>query len=75
MVTSKCKQLITAIKEFAAEVNNPKWEWDAPVKNADLDAKIAELSEAQVNEAYQITEKAVRYEKVAEIRNGVVEHY
>ncbi|MDG1751480.1 MAG: polyribonucleotide nucleotidyltransferase [Thalassotalea sp.] len=64
---------ITAIKEMAAEVNNPKWEWTAPVKNAELVAKIAELSEAQVNEAYQITEKAVRYEKIAEIRNGVIE--
>jgi polyribonucleotide nucleotidyltransferase len=64
---------ITAIKEMAAEVNNPKWEWTAPVKNADLVAKIAELSEAAVNEAYQITEKAVRYEKIAEIRNGVIE--
>jgi polyribonucleotide nucleotidyltransferase len=64
---------ITAIKEMAAEVNNPKWDWVAPVKNADLIAKIAELSEAQVNEAYQITEKAVRYEKIKEIRDGVVE--
>ncbi|GAA5140238.1 polyribonucleotide nucleotidyltransferase [Thalassotalea piscium] len=64
---------ITAIKEMAAEVNNPKWDWEAPVKNADLVAKIAELSEAQVNEAYQITEKAVRYEKIAEIRNAVIE--
>ncbi len=63
---------ITAIKEMAAEVNNPKWDWTAPVKNADLIAKIAELSEAQVNEAYQITEKAVRYEKIKEIRDGVV---
>ena len=64
---------ITAIKEMAAEVNNPKWDWVAPVKNADLIAKIAELSEGQVNEAYQITEKAVRYEKIKEIRDSVVE--
>ena len=64
---------ITAINEMAAEVNNPKWDWTAPVKNADLIAKIAELSEGQVNEAYQITEKAVRYEKIKEIRDGVVE--
>jgi polyribonucleotide nucleotidyltransferase len=63
---------ITAIKEMAAEVNNPKWDWTAPVKNADLIAKIAELSEAQVDEAYQITEKAVRYEKIKDIRDGVV---
>ncbi|NQZ86043.1 MAG: polyribonucleotide nucleotidyltransferase [Colwellia sp.] len=63
---------ITAIKEMAAEVNNPKWDWTAPVKNADLIAKIAELATEQVNEAYQITEKAVRYEKIKEIRDGVV---
>ena len=60
---------ITAIKEMAAEVNNPKWDWVAPVKNAELIAKIAELSEAQVNEAYQITEKAVRYEKIQEAKD------
>ncbi|MBA6391466.1 polyribonucleotide nucleotidyltransferase [Colwellia sp. BRX10-3] len=64
---------ITAIKEMAAEVNNPKWDWVAPIKNADLIAKIAELSESQVDEAYQITEKAVRYEKIKDIRNSVVE--
>jgi polyribonucleotide nucleotidyltransferase len=63
---------IAAIKEMAAEVNNPKWDWVAPVKNADLITKIAELSEAQVDEAYQITEKAVRYEKIKDIRDGVV---
>ena len=63
---------INAIKEFAAEVNTPSWNWVAPVKNAPLTAKIAELATAQVDEAYQITEKAVRYEKVAEIRNAVI---
>ena len=64
---------ITAIKEMAEEVGNAKWDWQAPVKNAELIAKIAELSSSQVNEAYQITEKTARYEKVAEIRNAVIE--
>jgi len=64
---------VNAIKEFAAEVNTPSWNWEAPVKNAPLTAKIAELATAQVNDAYQITEKASRYEKVAEIRNEVIE--
>ncbi|MFB1016414.1 MAG: polyribonucleotide nucleotidyltransferase, partial [Alteromonadaceae bacterium] len=63
---------ITAISEMAAEVNNPKWDWAAPVKNADLIAKIAELASVQVDEAYQITEKAIRYEKIADIRNAVI---
>ena len=64
---------INAIKEFAAEVNTPSWNWEAPVKNETLTAKIAELATGQVNDAYQITEKAARYEKVAEIRNSIVE--
>ena len=64
---------VNAINEFKAEVNTPSWDWSAPVKNADLVAKIAELAETQVNDAYQITEKAVRYDKIAEIRNAVVE--
>jgi polyribonucleotide nucleotidyltransferase len=64
---------ITAIKEMAEEVGNVKWDWQAPVKNAELIAKIAELSSSQVNDAYQITEKTSRYEKIAEIRNSVIE--
>jgi polyribonucleotide nucleotidyltransferase len=63
---------VNAIKEFAAEVNTPSWNWVAPVKNEALTAKIAELATSQVDEAYQITEKAVRYEKVADIRNAVI---
>ncbi|WP_426370518.1 polyribonucleotide nucleotidyltransferase [Pseudocolwellia sp. HL-MZ7] len=63
---------VNAIKEFAAEVNTPSWNWVAPVKNAPLTAKIAELATTQVDEAYQITEKAVRYEKVSQIRNAVI---
>ena len=64
---------INAIKEFAAEVNTPSWGWEAPATNDELTAKIAELATAQVNEAYQITEKAERYANVAVIRNSVIE--
>ncbi|WDE01953.1 polyribonucleotide nucleotidyltransferase [Thalassomonas actiniarum] len=64
---------INAINELAAEVGNAAWDWVAPEKNADLIAKIGELASEQVNEAYQITEKAERYARVAEIRNAVLE--
>jgi len=63
---------INAINEFKAEVGTEAWDWTAPAKNTDLEAKIAELASEQVNEAYQITEKAARYERVAEIRNAVL---
>jgi polyribonucleotide nucleotidyltransferase len=64
---------VNAINEFKAEVNTPAWAWTAPEKNATLMTKIAELASAQVNDAYQITEKAARYTKVAEIRTAVLE--
>ncbi|WP_281558454.1 polyribonucleotide nucleotidyltransferase [Thalassomonas sp. RHCl1] len=64
---------INAINELAEEVGNAAWDWVAPEKNADLIAKIGELATEQVNEAYQITEKAERYARVAEIRNAVLE--
>ncbi|GHF96565.1 polyribonucleotide nucleotidyltransferase [Thalassotalea marina] len=64
---------IQAINEFAAEVATPAWEWVAPAVDAELEAKIVELAKEQLNEAYQITEKAKRYERVAEIRTAVLE--
>ena len=64
--------VIQAIKEFAAEVNTPKWEWTAPVANEALKAKIAELAAEDVAAAYQIQEKAERYAKVAEIKSTVI---
>ncbi len=64
---------INAINEFAAEVATPAWNWVAPVENTTLKAKIAELAEARLTEAYQITEKMARYDQVAAIRNDVVE--
>ncbi|WP_413478413.1 polyribonucleotide nucleotidyltransferase [Vibrio hibernica] len=56
--------VITAINEFAAEVATPSWNWVAPAENTELKAKIAELAETQVVEAYQITEKMARYDRI-----------
>ncbi|WP_413283832.1 polyribonucleotide nucleotidyltransferase [Vibrio sp. MA40-2] len=64
--------VITAIKEFAAEVATPAWDWVAPTVDGDLKAKIAELAEARFTEAYQITEKMARYEQVGEIKSDVL---
>jgi polyribonucleotide nucleotidyltransferase len=65
--------VINAINEFAAEVATPSWNWVAPVENVELKAKIAELAEAGLVDAYQITDKMARYDQVAVIRNNVVE--
>ncbi|MDD1783916.1 polyribonucleotide nucleotidyltransferase [Enterovibrio sp. ZSDZ35] len=65
--------VIQAIKEFAAEVATPAWDWTAPVVNTELKARVAELAEAQFTEAYQITEKMARYDRVGEIKSSVKE--
>ncbi|MGR5238388.1 polyribonucleotide nucleotidyltransferase [Vibrio alfacsensis] len=64
--------VISAINEFKAEVATPAWEWEAPVVNTELKAKIADLAEARLTEAYQITEKMARYEQVGAIKSDVV---
>ncbi|MGF1764808.1 polyribonucleotide nucleotidyltransferase [Aliivibrio kagoshimensis] len=65
--------VINAIKEFAAEVATPAWDWTAPVVNSELKARVAELAEARLAEAYQITEKMARYDQVGVIKNEAVE--
>ncbi|MEZ9578922.1 MULTISPECIES: polyribonucleotide nucleotidyltransferase [unclassified Vibrio] len=65
--------VIKAINEFAAEVATPSWNWEAPAVNTELKAKVAELAETRLSDAYQITEKMARYEQVGVIKNDVVE--
>ena len=64
---------ITAIREFAAEVATPSWDWVAPVKNVSLHEQVKAASEAQFIEAYQIIEKAERYTQVSAIKKAVTE--
>lgn len=65
--------VINAIKEFAAEVNTPSWDWAAPEINTVLKARVIELAEAQFIDAYQITEKMARYACVGKIKSSVTE--
>ena len=65
--------VINAINEFKAEVATPAWDWVAPEENTALVNKIAELAEAKLVEAYQITEKMARYDRIHEIAAEVNE--
>ncbi|BCG62973.1 MAG: polyribonucleotide nucleotidyltransferase [Methyloprofundus sp.] len=64
---------ITAINEFAAEVNTPLYQWEAPVADTELEAKVVAEVEESIKSAYQIAEKLVRQDKLSEIRAAVVE--
>ncbi|HCE2387422.1 TPA: polyribonucleotide nucleotidyltransferase [Vibrio parahaemolyticus] len=65
--------VINAINEFKAEVATPAWDWVAPEENIALKTKIAELAEAKLVQAYQITEKMARYDRIHEIAAEVNE--
>lgn len=65
--------VITAINEFAAEVGNPKWDYEAPAADEALAAKVAEISTATITEAYQIAEKMARQDAVKAARRAAVE--
>ena len=65
--------VITAISEFAAEAGKEKWDWQAPATNDALLGKIKDLAEAGIGDAYRITEKAERYEKISALKAEVTE--
>ncbi len=65
--------VITAISEFAAEVGNPKWEYEAPAVDEELAAKVAETSTDAIVSAYAIAEKMARQDAVKAARRAAVE--
>jgi polyribonucleotide nucleotidyltransferase len=64
--------VIQTIKELAAETGKPSWNWEAPAVNQELLSAVEEQVKTDLGEAYRITEKASRYERVGEIRNACV---
>ncbi|MCL1146080.1 polyribonucleotide nucleotidyltransferase [Shewanella sp. 10N.261.52.F9] len=65
--------VIQAIKELQAEVNKPVWDWSAPVQDETLVAKIKDLAEAGLTEAYQIEVKQDRYAQVGVVKSAAKE--
>ncbi|RIY34187.1 polyribonucleotide nucleotidyltransferase [Psittacicella hinzii] len=64
--------VINAIKEFAQEYGKEKWDWQAPAKNEELVAKLESLAKSDIEQAYTIVEKQVRYNKIDEIKEKVL---
>ncbi|GAB2182387.1 polyribonucleotide nucleotidyltransferase [Denitratisoma sp. agr-D3] len=64
---------IKAINELVEVAGKPEWDWQAPAKDEALIAKINELAEADMREAYRITSKQARTQKTREIGKKVVE--
>jgi polyribonucleotide nucleotidyltransferase len=65
--------VIENINALVAEAGKPKWDWQAPAVNEALHARVAELAESRLGDAYHITEKQERYAQVDAIKDSVVE--
>lgn len=58
---------IKAINEMVVENGTVAWDWQAPAANEALQAAVAGACEADLREAFQITEKQKRYARIDEI--------
>ncbi|HEX8986746.1 MAG TPA: polyribonucleotide nucleotidyltransferase [Rhodocyclaceae bacterium] len=63
---------IKAINELVEVAGKPEWNWQAPAKNEALIAKVADLAEAKLRDAYRVTSKQARTQKCREISAEVV---
>jgi polyribonucleotide nucleotidyltransferase len=64
---------IQAIHELAEVAGKPAWEWKAPEKDAALIARIKELGEADLREAFRIKQKKARSEAIDAIWKRIFE--
>ena len=62
---------IQAINELVAESGKPAWDWQPAPKNEALIARIVELADAGLKEAYSIRSKQARTEKLREVYAAV----
>ena len=64
---------IQAINELVEVAGKPAWDWKAPEPNEALVARIRELAFAELEEAFRITAKQARNERLKAIRAQVIE--
>ena len=70
---SEMQAAIQAIHELAEVAGKPAWEWQPPVKDEALIARVAALAEGPMREAFQIKQKQMRNTRLGEIRKGALE--
>jgi len=63
---------IDAIGDFGKKFGKDAWEWEAPSIDEALLSQIKEQYQPRIVEAYQISEKMVRYNALGEIRSDAI---
>jgi polyribonucleotide nucleotidyltransferase len=64
--------VINAINELVGEAGKPRWDWQAPAADAELVAAVEAAASGPLGDAYRITEKAERYERVGQVKDEVL---
>ena len=65
--------VIKAIDGLVEDAGKPRWDWSAPEVDAVLREAVESAAMTDLGDAYRITEKAARYERVGEVKDRVVE--
>ncbi len=65
--------VVTAVKEFAAEVGTPAWDWTPEAVNTDLVSSIESAYADGISAAYSISDKMERYNALGELRTKALE--
>jgi polyribonucleotide nucleotidyltransferase len=65
--------VINMIEELATEAGKAAWDWQAPEEDVGLAQKVRAQCESELGDAYRIADKLERQDRVAEIRQALVE--
>lgn len=64
--------VIQVIEQLVKEAGKSRWDWQPPAPNTALMKALADGFKEQLGEAYRITEKHVRYDRVAVLKEQAV---
>jgi polyribonucleotide nucleotidyltransferase len=65
--------VIKAVNELKAEAGKPAWDWQPAAENTALVEALSSQFTDQIAEAYRITEKMARQDRLSELRSAAVE--
>ena len=64
--------VIQAVTELGQEAGKKKWDWQPTEKDLSVANRVAELVGDYIEKAYQITDKAARQDRLAEMKSGIL---
>jgi polyribonucleotide nucleotidyltransferase len=63
---------IQAINELKSEAGKPSWNWQPTAANAQLEAALASNAEAALSDAYKVTDKLARRDRIQKVKEAAL---